>query len=66
MRVCRFLFHRLHNDTIMNKTEIYILIAVFTLLTIILVWFGAKNLLDMRQRKQRQQERRKEHLKKKR
>jgi hypothetical protein len=42
----------------MNKSELYILMAVFGLLTIALVWFGAKFLLDIRKRKRNQQERR--------
>ncbi|KXB47645.1 hypothetical protein HMPREF1870_00649 [Bacteroidales bacterium KA00344] len=41
----------------MNETELYILIAVFGLLTIILVWFGAKALLDIRKRKKAMKER---------
>lgn len=35
----------------MDKTELYTLIAVFLLLTVALVWFGAKTLLDMHRRR---------------
>ncbi|WP_156777806.1 hypothetical protein [Hallella bergensis] len=42
----------------MNKSELYILIAVFGLLTISLVWFGVKFLLDIRKRKNSQKQHR--------
>lgn len=44
----------------MDKSEIYILIAVFVLLMVILVWAGAKYAHDISRRKQRRQERREE------
>lgn len=44
----------------MDKSEIYVLIAVFVLLMVILVWAGAKYTHDIHKRKQRQQERREE------
>ncbi|MBP7767886.1 MAG: hypothetical protein KA067_02265 [Prevotella sp.] len=44
----------------MGKTELYILIAVFVLLTVILVWIGAKMMLDMHRRGQRQKQRRRD------
>lgn len=44
----------------MEKSELYILIAVFVLLMVILVWAGAKYTHDIRKRKQRQEERRRE------
>ncbi len=43
---------------IMNN--IYILIAVFALLMVILVWAGAKYIHDIRRNKQRQEARRRE------
>lgn len=49
----------------MGNSELYILIAVFVLLTVTLVWMGAKLILDMRRRKQQREQRRKdfqEHL----
>lgn len=42
----------------MNNSELYILMAVFGLLTIALVWFCAKFLLDMRKRNKNLKERR--------
>ena len=33
----------------MEKTQLYVLIAVFLFLTVALVWTGAKTWLDMRQ-----------------
>lgn len=44
----------------MDKSEIYILIAVFVLLMVILVWAGAKYTHDIHRRKRRQEERRRE------
>lgn len=44
----------------MGKSEVYILIAVFVLLTVILVWLGAKSIMDIRNRKRRQEQRRRE------
>lgn len=44
----------------MDKSEIYILIAVFVLLMVILVWAGAKYSHDIRQRRRRQEERRRQ------
>lgn len=41
-------------------SNIYILIAVFALLMVILVWAGAKYIHDIRRHKQRQEERRRE------
>lgn len=35
----------------MGKNELYVLIAVFVLLTVIIVWFGAKCINDIRNRK---------------
>lgn len=42
----------------MNIAVIYILIAVFALITIILVWFAAKTIMDMRRRQQAARQRR--------
>ena len=36
----------------MEKTQLYVLIAVFLFLTVALVWTGAKSWLDMRRRRQ--------------
>ncbi len=44
----------------MGTSELYILIAVFVLFTVILVWMGAKLILDMRRRKQQREQRRKD------
>jgi membrane protein implicated in regulation of membrane protease activity len=44
----------------MGTSQLYMLIAVFVLLTVILVWMGAKIMLDMRRRKQQGKQRRKE------
>lgn len=44
----------------LDKSEIYILIAVFVLLMVILVWSGAKYAHDIRRHKQRREERREE------
>lgn len=44
----------------MGKSEVYILIAVFVLLTVILVWLGAKSIMDIRNRKRRQEQHRRE------
>lgn len=41
-------------------SNIYILVAVFVLLMVILVWAGAKYAHDIRRHKQRQEERRRE------
>jgi membrane protein implicated in regulation of membrane protease activity len=41
----------------MNESVLYILIAVFALLTVILVWFGAKAMLDIRKRKEAMKQR---------
>lgn len=46
---------------IMGTTELYILIAVFALLTIALVWFGGKTLLDMFRRQQSQRRNKSSH-----
>ena len=48
----------------MAKTELYILIAVFLLITIILVWFLLKTLLDFRKRRQQQKKRHEDWVKK--
>ena len=46
----------------MEKTELYILIAVFLFLTIALVWMGARMWNDIRKRQQNQgQQRKKSH-----
>ena len=46
----------------MEKTELYILIAVLLFLTIALVWMGARMWNDMRMRQQNQgQQRKKSH-----
>ncbi|MBS7399245.1 MULTISPECIES: hypothetical protein [Hallella] len=44
----------------MGKNELYVLIAVFVLLTVIIVWFGAKCINDIRNRKKQQEKRRQE------
>ncbi len=44
----------------MDKSEIYVLIAVFAIMMVILVWAGAKYRNDIRKRKQRQEERRRQ------
>lgn len=49
VRVYRFFIQTI---TSMNESVLYILIAVFALLTMILVWFGAKAILDIRKRKE--------------
>jgi len=41
-----------------GTSEIYILIAVLALITIMLVWFAAKTLADMRRRNKAQKARR--------
>ncbi|EFA44877.1 hypothetical protein HMPREF0645_0673 [Hallella bergensis DSM 17361] len=56
VRVCRFSI--IQTLIKMNKSELYILIAVFGLLTISLVWFGVKFLLDIRKRKNSQKQHR--------
>lgn len=48
----------------MAKTELYILIAVFLLITIILVWFLLKTLLDFRKRRLQQKKRHEDWVKK--
>jgi len=48
----------------MAKTELYILIAVFLLITIILVWFLLKTPLDFRKRRQQQKKRHEDWVKK--
>ena len=51
-----------YNLISMEKTELYILIAVFLFLTIALVWMGARMWNDMRKRQQNQgQQRKKSH-----
>lgn len=46
----------------MEKSELYILIAVFFFLTIAVVWMGARMWNDMRKRQQNQgQQRKKSH-----
>lgn len=47
---------------IMDKNEVYLLIAVFVILMVILVWIGTKMILDMRRRKQRRKTRREEWI----
>ena len=44
----------------MERTYIYMLIAVFLIMTIILVWFGMKFILDTRKCKRNNELRRKE------
>ncbi|MGI6243630.1 MAG: hypothetical protein ACOYJK_08895 [Prevotella sp.] len=41
----------------MDKSVLYILIAVLALLTIILVWFGAKTMIDIRKRQKAMKQR---------
>ncbi len=43
---------------IMQNFELYFLIAVFLLLTVIIVWMGAKTIHAMRHQKQEQEKRR--------
>ena len=47
----------------MTKTELYILIAVFLLLTIALVWFLIKTLVDFQKRREKQRKRRQDWVK---
>lgn len=49
-----------NEQTDMGKNELYVLIAVFVLLTVIIVWFGAKCINDIRNRKKQQEKRRQE------
>ncbi len=44
----------------MANYELYILIAVFAVLTVVLVWIGAKCINDVRKQKQARQQRREE------
>lgn len=46
----------------MDKNEVYLLIAVFVILMVILVWIGVKMIFDMRRRKQRRKTRREEWI----
>lgn len=44
----------------MGKYELYIVIAVFVVLTVIIVWIGAKSISDIRNQKKRRESRREE------
>lgn len=44
----------------MEKYELYVLIAVFVVLTVIIVWIGAKSISDIRSQKKKREDRRKE------
>ncbi len=44
----------------MEKYELYVLIAVFVVLTVIIVWIGAKSISDIRSQKKKREARRKE------
>lgn len=44
----------------MGKYELYIVIAVFVVLTVIIVWIGAKSVSDIRNQKKRRETRRQE------
>ncbi len=44
----------------MDRSQIYMLIAIFLVLSVILVWLGMKFLLDTRKRRKAQEMRRKE------
>lgn len=46
----------------MDKSELYIVVAVFVVLMVILVWIGAKMILDVRRRRERRAERRREWI----
>lgn len=44
----------------MGKYELYIIIAVFVVLTVIIVWMGAKTIGEMRNQKKNREVRRQE------
>ncbi len=44
----------------MGKYEIYIVIAVFVVLTVVIIWIGAKSVSDIRNQKKRRENRRQE------
>lgn len=44
----------------MGKYELYIVIAVFVVLTVIIIWIGAKSVSDIRNQKKRRENRRQE------
>ncbi len=44
----------------MGKYELYVVIAVFVVLTVIIVWIGAKSASDIRNQKKRRESRRQE------
>lgn len=44
----------------MGQNELYILIAVFVILTVVIVWIGAKSVSDIRKQKKRRENRRQE------
>ena len=44
----------------MEKYELYVLIAVFVVLTVIIVWIGAKSVSDIRNQKKRRESKRQE------
>lgn len=44
----------------MGKYELYVVIAVFVVLTVIIVWIGAKSISDIRNQKKRRESRRQE------
>lgn len=46
----------------MDKSELYLLIAVFVVLMVILVWIGAKMIFDLRRRNKRRKTRRQEWI----
>lgn len=44
------------------QSDIYIIVAVFVVLLVILVWIGAKMVFDVRRRNKRRQQRREEWI----
>ena len=44
----------------MQNYELYVLIAVFAMLTVVIVWIGAKSIGDMRRQKRERARRREE------
>ena len=44
----------------MGKYELYIVIAVFVVLTVVIIWIGAKSVSDIRNQKKRRENRRQE------
>lgn len=47
----------------MDKSELYLVIAVFVVLMVIIVWIGTKMIFDLRKRKRNRETRRQEWLK---